>query len=62
MSLKAFHIVFIVMSVAITAGFGVWALTTDPGYPGWGIACLVAAGALVVYGVVFLQKLKRERL
>jgi hypothetical protein len=62
MSLKAFHIVFIVISVALTAGFGVWALKTDPGYPGWGKACLVVSVCLVVYGVAFLKKLQREHL
>jgi hypothetical protein len=62
MSLKAFHILFIILSVAITTGFGVWALKVDPAYKGWGIACLVAAVCLVVYGVAFLQKLKREHL
>ena len=62
MSLKAFHILFIVISVATTAGFGAWALVVDPAYKGWGIACLVAAVCLVVYGVAFLKKLKREHL
>ena len=62
MSLKAFHIVFILLSVSITTGFGLWALTSHPDYKGWGIACLVAAACLVVYGVAFLQKLKREHL
>ena len=61
MSLKAFHIVFIVLSVAITAGFGVWALQ-HPAYKGWGIACLLAAVCLVIYGVAFLQKLKKAHL
>ena len=62
MSLKAFHVVFVLFALAITVGFGVWALTTNPEYQGWGIASLVAAVGLVVYGVLFLQKLRRERL
>lgn len=62
MSLKAFHVVFILFSLAITVGFGLWALKTNPEYRGWGIASLVAAAGLVVYGVMFLQKLKKENL
>jgi hypothetical protein len=62
MSLKAFHILFVVVSVALTVGFGIWALSEDRGYTGWGIASFVAAAALLVYGVTFLQKLKKERL
>ena len=62
MSLKAFHVIFVLFSLAITVGFGVWALTTNPEYRVWGIVSLVLAAGLVVYGVKFLQKLKRERL
>jgi hypothetical protein len=62
MSLKTFHILFIVASVTTTAGFGLWAFEVEPAYRGWGIACMVAAVVLVVYGVAFLKKMKREHL
>lgn len=62
MSLKAFHILFIVASVGTTAGFGFWALTVDPTYQVWGVVCLVAAACLIVYGIAFLNKMKRENL
>jgi len=62
MSLKAFHIVFIVLSVGTTAGFGVWALTSPEGYTALGLASLAAAVLLVVYGIAFLNKMKREGL
>ena len=61
MSLKAFHILFIVLSVLVTLGFGIWSLrSTTYGSPTIGILSLVASVALVIYGVLFLQKLKRE--
>lgn len=62
MSLKAFHVVFVVFSLGITIGFGLWALKTNPAYKGWGIASFVAAAGLLVYGVTFLQKLRKEKL
>lgn len=61
MSLKAFHIVFIVCSVLLSAGLGVWGVTR-PGHPAGdlvlGILGFVAAAGLIVYGVWFLKKLK----
>lgn len=62
MSLKAFHIFFILVSVATTAGFGMWALKTGPEYRIWGIVSLVATVGLIVYGVAFLNKIKRDHL
>jgi hypothetical protein len=62
MSLKAFHIVFIVLSVGTTAGFGIWALTSPDGSMALGLVSLVAAVLLVIYGVAFLNKMKREGL
>ena len=62
MSLKAFHIFFILVSVATTAGFGMWALKTAAEYRVWGIVSLVATVALIVYGVAFLNKIKRDNL
>ena len=62
MSLKAFHMVFIVISVAFTTGFGVWALRVEPNYRVWGVASLVVAAGLLVYGFLFLRKIQREHL
>ncbi len=63
MSLKAFHIFFIVMSIAITVGFGVWATLDFAQSGSWvhlslGMGSFVASVALAVYGVWFLRKLK----
>jgi len=65
MSLKIFHIVFVVLSVITTLGFGIWALReytrlNAPGALVMGIVSLVVSVALVIYGIKFLQKLKRE--
>jgi hypothetical protein len=64
MSLKAFHIVFVVMSSLLCAGFGVWALHNALSADGvgmdwvYGVGSLLATVALVIYGVLFLKKLK----
>ena len=63
MSLKAFHIVFIVLSTLLAVAFGVWAVN-DFGRSGshlhlaLGVGSFIASGALVWYGVWFLRKLK----
>ena len=63
MSLKAFHIFFIIVSTLLSLGFGVWAVD-DFGQSGnrvhltLGVGSFIASGALVWYGVWFLRKLK----
>ena len=61
MSLKYFHILFIVMSVLTTVGFGLWALLVN-GLPGgfrvMGVFSLLGGVALLVYGFRFMKKLK----
>lgn len=58
MSLKAFHIVFIVASALLSLGFGVWALAGAGALSVAAVSFLVGA-ALVVYGVRFLKKVTR---
>ncbi len=63
MSLKQFHIVFIVMAVLLSAGFAVWAFTRyqpQGGVMMMGGMSAVAAVALMIYGVWFLKKLKGQ--
>ncbi len=63
MSLKAFHIVFLIASTLLAFGFAAWALKqyfagasrTDLVL---GIASLVLGLALIWYGRYFLKKLK----
>lgn len=64
MSLKGFHIVFIVASIAISFGFGAWALTLggaqgDPVVLWLGRLSVVAGVALVGYGIWFVRKIVR---
>lgn len=61
MSLKAFHVAFVVCSVLLAVGFGVWALAREGGgtlYLLLGLLSFGIAIGLVVYGVWFLKKLK----
>ncbi len=63
MSLKAFHIFFIVVSMALCVGFGVWS-TQDFARSGsyvhlaLGVGSFIASILLACYGVWFLRKLK----
>jgi hypothetical protein len=64
-SLKTFHIFFIVMSIALCVGVGVWA-TQDFAQSGNGIHLALGVGSfigsllLACYGIWFLRKLKGE--
>jgi hypothetical protein len=67
MSLKAFHIVFVVFSALLALGVGGWCVWVDlvegaPVYLAGAIASFVSAVALVVYGVWFYRKMKRLRI
>ncbi len=63
MSLKAFHIFFIILSTLLAVALGDWAVD-DFGRSGrWvhlalGVGSFIGSGALVWYGVWFLRKLK----
>ncbi|HZR11175.1 MAG TPA: hypothetical protein VFA79_21475 [Myxococcales bacterium] len=63
MSLKAFHVFFVIVSVLCALGFGAWAVgdylrTGRPGSLVLAVLGFVAAAALVWYGFWFLRKLK----
>jgi uncharacterized protein (DUF58 family) len=58
MSLKVFHILFIVLSILLAAGCAAWAFITGAG-AGFGVASAMAAVALIIYGIRFLKKSKR---
>jgi hypothetical protein len=63
MSLKGFHVFFVVVSVLFALGFGAWAIaeyarTGQGSVLALGILGFAAAVALVWYGLWFLRKLK----
>ena len=67
MSLKAFHVFFIAVSMLLAAGFGFWAIryyrsTGDISALVWGIGSILGFVAMGVYGRWFLTKLKSESL
>ncbi len=63
MSLKAFHIFFIVVSTLLCVGLGVWAVNDFGRSGSWvhlalGVGAFIGSISLVWYGVWFLRKLK----
>jgi uncharacterized YccA/Bax inhibitor family protein len=67
MSLKGFHIVFIIFSTLLALGIGVWCVWVDltvgePVYRTGAIVSFVVAVGFVVYGVWFYRKMKQLRL
>ncbi len=63
MSLKAFHLVFVIACVVLALGFGVWAIreyraSGDTASLIIGVGSLCGAVGAVVYGRWFLRKLK----
>ena len=67
MSLKGFHIVFIIFSTLLALGIGAWCVWVDlvegaSIYLAGAICSFVVAVVLVVYGVWFYRKMKRLRI
>ena len=61
MSLRAFHLLFIALSIVLAAFLAAWAVGQyrtghDAVYLGAGAASLVSAAALAVYAVAFQRK------
>ena len=64
MSLKAFHILFIVVSILLCFGFGIWlllsgAVGSETVSIGGSIASFAAGLGLIMYAKRFLQKFKK---
>ena len=55
MSLKAFHIVFIVLSILLCIGCAVWAFYNQAGQA-FGLGAAIAALILFCYGIWFIRK------
>jgi len=67
MSLKGFHIVFIIFSTLLALGIGAWCVWVDlvegaPIYLAGAICSFVVAVALIIYGIWFYWKMKRLRI
>ena len=66
MSLKTFHLVFIVAAIIAADMFGAWAIwhraELDTLTVGLGVATLVGGLALTGYALYFVRKLEREKL
>jgi hypothetical protein len=63
MSLRAFHLLFIALSIVLAAFLAAWAMgqyrtSRDAVYLGAGAASLASAGALAVYAAAFQRKTK----
>jgi F0F1-type ATP synthase assembly protein I len=58
MSLRAFHILFIVVTTVLAAGCAVWGFANGVA-PAFGIICAAISVALFVYGVYFFRKSRK---
>jgi len=63
MSLKAFHIFFISLSILLSVGLASWGISSfvsqgSPGALALGVLFFVTGFALLVYGRGFLRKMK----
>ena len=61
MSLRAFHLLFIALSVALAAFFAAWAVGQystghQTGYALTGVVSILTAAGLAVYGAAFQRK------
>lgn len=54
LSLRSFHVFFVFVSIALSAGFGTWGLRND--HMVLGLCSLVAGVLLLVYGRYFVWK------
>lgn len=58
MSLRAFHILFIVLAILMAAGCAWWAFANGIA-PAFGICSAAVAVGLTIYSVFFLRKTKK---
>jgi hypothetical protein len=58
MSLKAFHIFFIVLAALLAAGCAAWGFANGLP-PAFGTTCAAIAVGLVIYGIYFIRKSRK---
>jgi hypothetical protein len=56
MGIKYIHVTLIIVSIALSLGFGLWNLNHD--YAAWGYFSFAIAAGLVIYCVQFVKKMK----
>lgn len=61
MSLRSFHVFFMVLSILLAAGFGYWGIMISrDSLDRWlGIGSLISGAFLIVYLAWFLRKIKK---
>jgi hypothetical protein len=57
MSLKAFHLLFITLSIVLTVFFGMWAFSMQHAVVG--VLSFISGAGLVVYEVRFVRKIAK---
>ena len=57
MSLKTFHLIFVMLLTALSFGCAAWAFQSGNVF--WGVTAVVAGIFVIVYGIYFLKKLKK---
>ncbi|HEY4416194.1 MAG TPA: hypothetical protein VGO57_10920 [Verrucomicrobiae bacterium] len=57
MSLKAFHLIFVMLLTMLSFGFTAWAFVN--GHALFGVMGILAAILVIYYGFYFLKKLKK---
>jgi len=58
MSLKAFHIIFILLAIGLSALCAVWSFTNAIAIP-FGVCSALVGVVLVLYGIWFIRKARR---
>jgi hypothetical protein len=58
MSLKAFHVIFIILATLLAAGCALWAYVNQAA-AAFGIISAIVAVTLVIYGIWFLKKSRK---
>jgi hypothetical protein len=58
MSLRAFHILFILLSILLAAGCAWWAFANNASVV-FGVASALVAVGLTFYGIIFLRKSRK---
>ena len=62
MGLKSFHVFFVVLSIILAVGVGMWVLAQDTASVGWAILAFASAVGLSFYLRSVLKKFKEAHI